>query len=155
MRWSESILIDAPRDDVYEAVADQQVLMVWSAWPRTTGFSCRVEGDGRSPGSQIVFTSPDGVEQGRQTLLAADGSWVRNRMRNPGPGNRWVEPRVDFRVQHAQAGTTEVTLEFEVTPPVPRLLHPIANRWLQRSIRPLHVQDLEQLKALVEQRHAG
>lgn len=92
MRWSESIRIAAPSGRVYSAVRDQHTLMTWSAWPEATGFTCRVDGDGLSPGSQIVFTDSDGVEQGRQNL------------------------------------------------------------WLTRSIRPLHVKDLQQLKTLVESR---
>lgn len=153
MQWSESIRIAASSELVYDAVHDQQTLMAWSAWPEATGFTCRVEGDGLSPGSQIVFADSEGEEQGRQTLVSADGEWVRNRMRNRGPRGRWIEPRVDFQVTSVSPNTTQVTLEFEVEPPVPRLLRPIANRWLQRSIRPLHVKDLEQLKSLVETRN--
>ncbi len=150
MHWIESIDIDAPHDVVYEAVLDQSTLMRWSAWPSATGFTCAVEGDGRSPGSQIVFQDAKGVEQGRQTLVSSDGELVRNVMRNRGPGGRPVEPSVDFRVTALSPERTRVALEFAVEPPVPRLLRPLAQRWLQRSIRPLHVKDLEQLKQLVE-----
>lgn len=150
MHWIESIDVDAPRDEVYEAVLDQHSLMQWSAWPSATGFTCAVEGDGRSPGSQIVFQDTQGVEQGRQTLVSSDGELVRNVMRNRAPRGRYVEPTVDFRVTALSAQRTRVALEFEVDPPVPRLMRPLARRWLQRSIRPLHLKDLEQLKQLVE-----
>lgn len=141
--------MSARPDEVFEAVWDQNVLMVWSAWPEATGYTCAVEGDGRSVGSEIIFRSADGVEQGRQQLVAVGDGVVRNRMRNRGPRGRWVEPSVDFRVE-AEGEGTRVHLDFEVEPPVPRVLQPLANRYLTRSIRPLHVADLVRLKALVE-----
>jgi carbon monoxide dehydrogenase subunit G len=149
MRWSESIYVDQPPDKVLEAIRDQYVLMQWSAWPEATGYTCAVEGDGRSVGSEIVFRSSDGVEQGRQRITAVDEKAVRNKMRNRGPRGTWVEPSVDFRVEPEGHGSM-VHLDFEVIPPVPRLLHPFANRYLTRTIRPLHVEDLRRLKALTE-----
>ncbi len=155
MRWIESILIERPKSAVYAAVVDQNILMQWSAWPEATGFTCHVEGDGVTPGSRIVFSDSSGVVQGQQTLVSADGTLVRNQMKNRGPRGRDIEPRVDFRVEDAGASQTKVSLEFEVDPPVPALLRPIASRWLSRSIRPLHVRDLEQLKAHVERDGGG
>lgn len=152
MKWTETIVIDRPQTAVYLAVLDQHTLMQWSAWPAATGFTCAVHGDGTSPGSQIVFTDADGTEQGRQTLTSADGTTVRNVMKNRGPGGRDIEPKVDFRVEAVGSGTTRVSLDFEVDPPVPALLRPIANTWLSRKIRPLHAKDHQQLKDLVEQR---
>jgi carbon monoxide dehydrogenase subunit G len=149
MEWTESIFVSARTDAVFEAVRDQHVLMKWSAWPEATGYTCAVEGDGRSVGSQIVFRSADGVEQGRQRLVAVADGVVRNRMRNRGPRGRWVEPSVDFRVEPEGEGS-RVHLDFAVEPPVPRVLRPLAERYLTRSIRPLHVADLVRLKALVE-----
>lgn len=155
MQWVESIIIERPKAEVYRAVVDQNVLMQWSAWPEATGFTCRVEGDGTSAGSQIVFSDSHGVVQGRQTLLTEDGTLVRNQMKNRGPRGRDIEPRVDFRVEELSPSRTKVSLEFEVEPPVPAVLKPIAARWLTKSIRPLHVKDLEQLKALVERSAEG
>jgi carbon monoxide dehydrogenase subunit G len=149
VRWTESIFIEQTPERVLDAIRDQNVLMRWSAWPEATGYTCAVEGDGRSVGSEIVFRSADGTVQGRQRITAIESSAVRNTMRNRGPRGTWVEPTVDFRVE-AQGAGTMVHLDFDVTPPVPRLLHPVANRYLARSIRPLHVEDLRRLKALVE-----
>lgn len=150
MRWTESIDIDRPTSVVYPAVWDQNVLMQWSAWPSATGYTCHVEGDGRTPGSRIVFADSRGETQGEQTLLSADGTTVRNVMNNRGPGGRSVQPRVDFRVEEVSNGVTRVSLDFALTPPVPFFLRPVANAWLTRRIRPLHKKDLEQLKTLVE-----
>lgn len=153
MKWTESITIEAPQDVVYRAVRDQHILMQWSAWPEATGYSCRVEGDGLNPGSQIVFTDPEGVEQGRQTLVSADPGVIHNTMRNRGPRGRWVTPNVDFRIDPVTPTRTRVSLDFDVEPPVSRVMRSLANTWLQRSIRPLHVKDLQQLKHLVETAH--
>lgn len=149
MRWTESVFVAQTPEAVLEAIRDQHVLMRWSAWPEATGYTCSVEGDGRSVGSEIVFRSADGVEQGRQRMIATEGTVVRNALRNRGPRGRWVEPTVDFRVEAENDGC-RVHLDFEVQPPVPTLLRPLANRYLTRSIRPLHVKDLRRLKALVE-----
>jgi carbon monoxide dehydrogenase subunit G len=149
MDWTESIYIEQAPERVLEAIRDQHVLMQWSAWPEATGYTCAVEGDGRSVGSQIVFRDSHGVEQGRQRITAVEDNAVRNKMRNRGPRGTWVEPTVDFRVEPRGQGSL-VHLDFEVTPPVPRFLHPVANRYLSRSIRPLHVEDLRRLKALAE-----
>jgi uncharacterized protein YndB with AHSA1/START domain len=149
MRWRESIdVADAP-EKVFEAIRDQNILMEWSAWPEATGYTCAVEGDGRSVGSEIVFRSRDGVEQGRQRITAVEAATVRNKMRNRGPRGAWIEPTVDFTVE-SQGDGTIVHLDFEVIPPVPRLLRPIADRYLRRTVRPLHIEDLRRLKALVE-----
>ena len=149
MRWTESIHVGQTPEKVFEAIRDQHVLMQWSAWPEATGYTCTVEGDGRSVGSEIVFRSSDGVEQGRQRITAVEHDIVRNKMRNRGPRGTWVEPTVDFRVEPDGTGSV-VHLDFEVTPPVPKILQPVANQYLTRTIRPLHVEDLRRLKALTE-----
>lgn len=149
MRWTETVTIDKPVAEVFEAVRDQRVLMRWSAWPDATGYSCAVEGDGRSVGSAIVFTDSGGTEQGRQRIVEIGAGLVRNRLRNRGPRGQWIEPAIDFRLEPYRNGT-KVELDFDVEPPVPALLRPIANRYLERKVRPLHVEDLRRLKVLLE-----
>lgn len=70
MKWTEIITNERPVDQVRRAIADEHALMAWSAWPAATGYSCGVEGDGRTVGSQIVFRDGRGRERGRQTLAA-------------------------------------------------------------------------------------
>ncbi len=57
MRWTESITVDRPLAQVQRAIADENELMRWSAWPAATGFSCAVEGDGRSRCSHVGVRS--------------------------------------------------------------------------------------------------
>lgn len=154
MQWSESIVIGRPREDVHAAVADEHRVMQWSAWPEATGFSCAVDGDGRSLGSSIVFTDPQGVEQGRQRLTLVQPDRVEYRLRNRGPGGRDIRPEVDFRLDDLGDGGTRVHLDFRVVPPLPPGVRQLAEFFLRRRVRPLHVKDLELLKAHVEAAHA-
>ena len=83
--WTESVDVERPVAMVREAVLDQVQLMQWSAWPEATGFTCAVEGDGRSPSSQVVFRDRAGVVQGRQTITEASPTVVCNRLGQPWP----------------------------------------------------------------------
>lgn len=154
MHWTVSIVVDRPRDQVQAAIADENDLMAWSAWPEATGYTCAVEGDGRSIGSEIVFTDRKGREQGRQRLTAATPTRVEYRLRNRGPGGRDITPEVDYRLEDLADGRTQVHLDFRATPPVPAPLRPIIEATLGRRVRRLHVKDLELLKAYVERQPA-
>lgn len=149
MRWSESIHIDARPDAVFAAMLDQHTVIRWSAWPEATGYRFAVSGDGRSVGSEIVFEDSSGRQMGRQRITNVTDNVVHNRMRNRGPAGRWLEPAVDFRVERDGEGA-RAFLDFEAEPPVPKILRPLAHRYLRKSIRPLHVEDLRRLKAMVE-----
>jgi hypothetical protein len=150
MQWRESIDIEADQATVLAAIADEHAVMQWSAWPQATGFTCSVDGDGRTLGSEIVFVDKSGVEQGRQKLTAVTKDRVEYRLRNRGPGGRDIEPEVDFVVEPLGPGTTRVHLDFRATPPVPALLRPLVERAMARRVRALHVEDLRLLKAYVE-----
>lgn len=150
MRWTVSVEVDAPQADVLGAIADEHVLMQWSAWPEATGYSCAVDGDGTSVGSQIVFTDPAGVEQGRQTLTSVSADRVEYRLRNRGPAGRTMTPEIDFRLEAAGPRRTVVHLDFRAEVPLPAPLRQLAERFVGRRVRALHVEDLRRLKAQVE-----
>lgn len=154
MQWTESIVVDRPRDQVQAAIADENDLMAWSAWPQATGFTCAVEGDGRSIGSEIVFTDRRGREQGRQRLASVTPDRVEYRLRNRGPGGRDITPEVDYRLADLGDGRTRVFLDFRAVPPVPAVVRPVVEAVLGRRVRRLHVKDLELLKAYVERQPA-
>ncbi len=76
MQWTESVTIDRPLARVRQAIADENELLQWSAWPEATGYTCRIDGDGRSIGSAIVFTDTKGTTQAarsctRSTIAAS------------------------------------------------------------------------------------
>ncbi|HJX43858.1 MAG TPA: SRPBCC family protein [Geodermatophilus sp.] len=154
MHWTESIDVDRPVPEVRAAIADEHELMQWSAWPEATGYTCSVDGDGVSPGSEIVFRDRSGVVQGRQRLLAASDDRVEYRLRNRLPAGREMTPEVDFRIEDLGGGRSRVHLDFRATPPLPPVLRQLAGLVAGRRVRALHVRDLEQLKAHVERRPA-
>jgi hypothetical protein len=87
VEWTENIVVDRPLEQVRHAVADDHELMQWSAWPEATGYTCAVDGDGRSKGSAIVCRDRRGVEQGRQRLTRIEPDRVEYRLRNRGPSD--------------------------------------------------------------------
>ncbi|MBN9099777.1 MAG: SRPBCC family protein [Pseudonocardia sp.] len=150
MEWTESIVIDRPLAQVQAAIADEHQLMAWSAWPEATGYSCAVDGDGRSVGSAIVFRDRTGVEQGRQRLTRIEPDRVEYRLRNRGPRGRDMTPEVDFRLDALDDSRTRVHLDFRATAPLPPGVRQIAELLLGRRVRRLHIEDLALLKAHVE-----
>ncbi|MCV7169232.1 SRPBCC family protein [Mycobacterium manitobense] len=150
MEWTETIVVTRPLEQVRDAIADENQLMAWSAWPKATGFSCAVEGDGTSIGSAITFRDRAGVVQGRQRLTRIETDRVEYRLRNRGPGGREMTPELDFRLTPVDDTHTRVHLDFRATAPLPPGLRQLAELVLGRRVRRLHIQDLEQLKAHVE-----
>ena len=148
MEWTESIVIDRPLPVVHRAVADEHELMQWSAWPKATGDTCAVDGDGRSTGSAIVFRDRTGVEQGRQRLTSVEPDRIEYRLRNRGPAG-WrsrggLPPRRPRRDADARAPRLPGD---RAVPPGARQL---AELVLGRRVRRLHVEDLRLLKLHVE-----
>jgi Polyketide cyclase / dehydrase and lipid transport len=150
VEWTENIVVDRPLAVVQAAIADEHRLMTWSAWPRATGYSCSVDGDGRSIGSAIVFRDRAGVEQGRQCLTRVEPDRVEYRLRNKGPRGRDMTPEVDFRLEALDDSHTRVHLDFRATAPLPPGVRQVVEQLLGRRVRRLHVEDLELLKAHVE-----
>jgi carbon monoxide dehydrogenase subunit G len=150
MHWTESIVVDRPLAQVRAAIADEHQLMAWSAWPAATGYACAVEGDGRSPGSAIVFRDRSGTERGRQRLALVRADRVEYRLRNRGPGGREMTPEIDFRLEALGPSRTRVHLDFRASAPLPPGARQLAELLLGRRVRRLHVEDLRLLKAHVE-----
>ena len=152
MKWSESIDIDRAATEVLRAVADETELLQWSAWPEATGYTCAIEGDGRSLGSAIVFTDAKGVLRGRQVLHAVGQNSVEYRLRNRGPFGREMTPQVRYRCSDLGDARARVNLDFEAEAPLPPGVRNLVEAVLGRRVRRLHIKDLEQLKAHVESR---
>ena len=150
MKWTETIEVDAPAAQVFEAELDQEHVMGWSAWPEATGFVCGVEGDGRSVGSEIVFRNKKGVVQGRQRIVSIDGLRVTNRLENKGPFGTTITPRVDFVATPIGDDRARAALDFEAEVPLPFGVRLFVQAVMSRWARKLHVKDLEQLKTYVE-----
>ena len=150
MKWTESIDVDRPIAEVRAAIADEHELMRWSAWPEATGYTCVVDGDGRSIGSAIVFRDKKGIEQGRQRLNLLEPDRVEYRLHNRGPGGRAMTPGVGFRLEPVDTGRTRVHLDFRAEVPLPAGPRHVVEFLLGRRVRRLHILDLQQLKEHVE-----
>lgn len=151
MSWTLAIDIDAAASEVREAIADENVVMEWSAWPEATGLSCAVEsGDGTTVGSEIVFRNPAGAEQGRQRLTAVDASHVEYRLDNRGPFGRRMTPELDFDLAPLAPKRTRVTLIFRAAVPLAPGARHLVESVMARRVRRLHEEDLRRLKAHVE-----
>ncbi|MEM9748367.1 MAG: SRPBCC family protein [Actinomycetota bacterium] len=150
MRWTETIVIEASPERVFEAQLDQGDVMAWSAWPEATGFTCGVEGDGRTVGSEIVFRDKKGAVQGRQRIVEVHDLRVTNRLENRGPFGTTITPRVDFIATPLDDGRTRAALDFEAEVPLPFGLRHLVQAVMSRWARKLHVKDLQQLKTYVE-----
>jgi hypothetical protein len=152
MKWSETTVVNSALARVHAAVADENELLQWSAWPAATGYSCRIDGDGCSVGSTIVFVDRRGVVQGRQVLHAVGADVVEYRLRNRGPGGREMTPNVTFTFEDLDGAQTRVRLDFAATAPLPPVVRQLVETAMSRRVRRLHVKDLEQLKQHVESR---
>ena len=145
MRWTESITLAAPVAHVYQAVADENELLCWSAWPQSTGFTCTIAGDGTTIGSEIRFTDPRRDQaMGAQRLVAAEPpTRVRYQLDNRGPFGLKLRPELEFRL--ADLGDrTRVDLLFDL--PLPKPLELLARvTGFARRIRGLHQEDLRLL----------
>jgi hypothetical protein len=150
VEWTENIVVDRPLEQVRHAVADEHELMQWSAWPEATGYTCAVDGDGRSKGSAIVCRDRRGVEQGRQRLTRIEPDRVEYRLRNRGPFGRIMTPELDFRLEPLGPSRTRVHLDFRAIAPLPVGARHIVELVLGRWARHLHVEDLRRLKARIE-----
>lgn len=145
MRWIESIIIDAPVAHVYQAVADENEVLRWSAWPASTGFTCAIAGDGTTVGSEIRYTDPRRDRaMGAQRLVAAEPpTRVSYQLDNRGPFGRRLRPTVEFRLTDL-GGRTRTELLFDL--PIPRPVELFARATgFARRIRGLHREDLRLL----------
>lgn len=152
MKWTECVVVDGPVARVRQAVADENELLQWSAWPEATGYTCHIDGDGRSVGSTIVFTDAKGTVQGRQVLQSVEENAVDYRLRNRGPGGREMTPHVRYLLDDVDGARTRVRLDFDAAAPLPPGVRHVVEAVMGRRVRRLHVEDLRRLKAHVEER---
>ena len=147
LAYTESVVIAAPADEIYDHIRLQLRLMQWSAWPTETGASCTVEGPDGEVGTRLVFLTAKGARFGHQEVSALEpGRRVGLRLFGKGPPQ---QPELAFALEPAGPAETRVTLHFRN-----RIARPfnVALRLLGivRWTRAMHHKDLAGLKRFAE-----
>ena len=137
------VVVDRSLTAVQAVIADEQQLMQWSAWPQATGFTCAIDGDGRSLGSAIVFRDGKGVEQGRQRLTPVTPGPGLVPAAQPRPGRSGHDPRGRLPARARRPVPNRVHFDFRADVPLPAGLRHLAEAVMGRRVRALHVKDLE------------
>lgn len=70
VEYTEEILVNDGVAAVYDRIRYQRDLMLWSAWPSTTGSTCAVEGKDGEVGARTVFINQKGERFGYQEVMA-------------------------------------------------------------------------------------
>lgn len=147
VQYVERVEVEAPAPKVFEAVASQEALMRWSAWPAATQSQCRVVGADRAVGATIEFLKDGRVTGSQKVTRLVEGSRVEIELADPSPfGQR---PLVHFQVNPLAGDRTEVLLEFDNT--IRRPFHLLVRfAGIAKWVRGLHRKDLAGLKRFVE-----
>jgi len=146
VRYTESIIIDAPAQTLYDNTRLQSRLMEWSAWPSETKSTCATENPDGVVGARTVFFSK-GQRFGHQEVTAlVEGQRVELVLQSKGPPQK---PLLNFEFVPLEATRTEVRLHFSNTLSRPfNVILRIAG--IVRWTRKMHLKDLQGLKRYSE-----
>ncbi|MEM1407700.1 MAG: hypothetical protein AAGG59_13055 [Bacteroidota bacterium] len=68
VQYIETVTIERPVRNVYDAIRYQEQLMEWSAWPKETKSDCAVENTDGQIGAQTVYLNKKGKKFGYQEI---------------------------------------------------------------------------------------
>ncbi|MEO0605347.1 MAG: SRPBCC family protein, partial [Myxococcota bacterium] len=153
VRYTESVDVDAPVQDVFDDIRLQERLMRWSVWPRETGSRCAVDpgpaGADGTEGARTVFVSKGRAVGHQRITRLVDGREIAMTLEGPGPPH---DPALTFELEALEPSRTRVHLHF-----VNRFSRPFNAIWhfagLSKWTRELHRKDLAGLKAFSEPPH--
>lgn len=112
VRYTETLVIDAPAQQLYDNTRFQSRLMEWSAWPSETGSTCSCENQDGEIGARTVFFSK-GKRFGYQEVMSLiDGRTVELALFSKGPPQK---PLLRFDFIPLSESRTEVRLSFDNT----------------------------------------
>jgi hypothetical protein len=112
LRYTESIIIEAPSRTLYDNTRLQSRLMDWSAWPSETKSTCSTENTDGELGARTVFFSK-GKRFGHQEVTAlVNGQRVELMLESKGPPQK---PLLSFEFIPLGVTRTEVRLHFSNT----------------------------------------
>jgi hypothetical protein len=146
VRYTETLVIDASAQDLYDNTRWQARLMDWSAWPSETGSTCACENPDGEIGARTVFFAK-GQRFGYQEVThLVNGHSVELVLFSKGPPQK---PVLRFEFIPLSASRTEVHLHFENNLARPfNVILRLAGivRWTRR----MHLKDLQGLKRYSE-----
>lgn len=146
VRYTETLVIEAPAQQLYDNTRFQARLMEWSAWPSETGASCACENTDGQVGARTVFISK-GKRFGHQEIIRlVDGQSVELALVSKGPPQK---PVIRFDFIPMANSRTEVRLSFDNTLARPfNVILRLAG--VVKWTRKMHVNDLQGLKGYSE-----
>ncbi len=146
VRYTETLVIEAPAQLLYDNTRFQARLMEWSAWPSETGSTCTCESTDGQVGARTVFISK-GKRFGHQEVTRlVDGQSVELALVSKGPPQK---PLLRFDFIPLADSRTEVRLSFDNTLARPfNVILRLAG--IVRWTRSMHVKDLQGLKRYSE-----
>lgn len=146
VRYTETLVIDAAAQDLYDNTRWQARLMDWSAWPSETGSTCACENTDGVVGARTVFFSKGQRFGYQEVTRLSDSRSVELALFSKGPPQKPV-PRFEF--VPLSASRTEVRLNFENTLARPfNVILRLAG--IVRWTRKMHLKDLQGLKRYSE-----
>lgn len=112
VRYTETLVIDAPARALYDNTRLQARLMAWSAWPSETGSTCACENPDGEVGARTVFFSKGKRFGYQEVTRLVDGQAVELALFSKGPPQK---PLLRFDFVPLSASRTEVRLSFDNT----------------------------------------
>jgi hypothetical protein len=146
VRYTETLVIDASAQDLYDNTRWQARLMDWSAWPSETGSTCACENTDGVVGARTVFFSKGQRFGYQEVTRLSDGRSVELALFSKGPPQK---PVLRFDFVPLSDSRTEVRLNFENTLARPfNVILRLAG--IVRWTRKMHLKDLQGLKRYSE-----
>lgn len=146
VRYTETLVIDASAQDLYDNTRLQARLMEWSAWPSETGSTCACENADGVVGARTVFFSKGQRFGYQEVTRLSDGRSVELALFSKGPPQK---PVFRFDFVPLSASRTEVRMNFENTLARPfNVILRLAG--IVRWTRKMHLKDLQGLKRYSE-----
>lgn len=147
VQYIETITVQAPVANVYDAIRFQERLMAWSAWPTETNSQCTVRNTDGEIGAQTVYMSRGKPFGFQEVTHLTKNEKVSFSLKSKAPFEQ--KTTLHFILKEVAGNRTEVNLWFDNTLKKPSLLFPylfgIIN-WTHR----MHLKDLAGLKKFVE-----
>ncbi|GAB5530476.1 MAG: hypothetical protein Roseis3KO_22530 [Roseivirga sp.] len=149
VQYVESIVVDAPVNKVYDAVRYQEQLMDWSAWPKETKSTCKVQNEDGTIGAQIIYMNLKGKKFGYQEITGLTKNEKITFYLKSFVAPFEDDVRMTFYFRVMAENQTEVQLFFDETLKKPQFLIAYFGGII-KWVHSMHLKDLNYLKAYVE-----